>query len=536
MSKIILNGTDLTIDQLVAVTRDFAEVEIAPECRANIIKVRQWIEENWMHPDAPPIYGFTTGLGKLKDCRIDTEQSDIFQMNVIKSHCGQFGEPLPEDVVRAAMLVRVNLFCRGVCGLRMETVDRLLEMVNKRIHPIVPALGTVGCSGDLGPLAHIVSAMIGFEKAEAIYEGVRMPAREALKKAGLSETFALKAKDALALVNGTTVFAAYAALNCYDALTLAKTADITGALSLEAMRGEFNAFDPRYQIVGNHTGQATAAANVLQLTKGSRRCTEDSRKVHLKNDITHNEYKPRVQDILSLRCIPQVHGAVRDNLDYAWDLITRELNAVTDNPLVFWNDQGGLDFVSGGNSHGEPVGFAMDILCMSLAELGNISERRIFALNDPCISYGIPSMQASEPVGLNCGYAVIATGAAALTSENKTLCFPSTADSVTTKSSQEDHVSMAPWAARKCRHVMSNLEKILGIETLIATQAIHLTEPELAGFHLGTGTGAVLERIHKDFSGSDRDEYMPDQSGACIRLVETRELLKAAEGAVGSLK
>lgn len=312
MSKVVLNGKDLTIDQLVAVTRDFAEVEIAPECRANIIKMRQWIEENWMHPDAPPIYGFTTGLGKLKDCRIDTEQSDAFQLNVIKSHSGQFGEPLPEEVVRAAMLVRVNLFCRGVCGLRMETVDRLLEMVNKRVHPIVPALGTVGCSGDLGPLAHIVGAMIGLEKAEAIYEGVRMPAREALRKAGLSESFTLKAKDALALVNGTTVFAAYAALNCYDALALAKMADITGALSLEAMRGELNAFDARYQVVGNHPGQATAAANVLQLASGSGRCTEDCRKVHLKNDITHNEYKPRIQDILSLRCIPQVHGAVRD--------------------------------------------------------------------------------------------------------------------------------------------------------------------------------------------------------------------------------
>lgn len=536
MDKIILNGRDLTIEQLVAVTRDFVEVEIAPECRANIIKVRQWVEDNWMSPEAPPIYGFTTGLGKLKDCRIDTAQSDAFQLNVVKSHCGQFGEPLPEEVVRAAMLVRVNLFCRGVCGLRMETVDRLLDMINKRVHPVVPALGSVGCSGDLGPLAHIVAAMIGLEKAEAIYEGVRRPAREALKMAGLSETFTLKAKDALSLVNGTTVFAAYAALNCHDALSLVKMADITAALSLEAMRGEFNAFDPRYQVVGNHDGQATAAANVLKLTHGSSRCTEESRRVHLKNDITHNEYKPRVQDILSLRCIPQVHGAVRDNLAYACDTITRELNSVTDNPLVFWNDEGGLDFVSGGNSHGEPIGFAMDIVCMSLAELGNISERRIFALNDPCLSYGLPPMQAGEPLGLNCGYAVIATGAAALASENKTLCFPSTADNITTKSSQEDHVSMAPWAVRKTRHVMNNLEKILGIETLIATQAICLTEKELPGVQLGRGTGAVLSRIRQDFPGTQRDEYMPDQSAACISLVEKREILKAAESAVGSLQ
>lgn len=533
--KIILNGQDLTIDQLVAVTRNFAEVEIDPACRANIIKVRQWIEDNWMHPEAPPIYGFTTGLGKLKDSRISPEQSEIFQLNIIKSHSGQFGDPLPEEVVRAAMVVRVNLFCRGVCGLRMETVDRLLEMINKRVHPVVPSLGTVGCSGDLGPLAHIVGAMIGLEKAEAIYQGERMPAREALKKANMSETFTLKAKDALSLVNGTTVFAAYAALNCYDALTLAKVADITGSLSLEAMRGELNAFDPRYQVVGNHEGQATTAANVLRLTQGSTRCTEECRQVHLKNDITHSQYKPRIQDILSLRCMPQVHGAVRDNLAYAWDLISRDLNAVTDNPLVFWNEKGGLDFVSGGNSHGEPIGFAMDILCMSLAELGNLSERRIFALNDPCLSYGLPPMQAGEPIGLNCGYAVISTGAAALASENKTLCFPSTADNITTKSSQEDHVSMSPWATRKTRHVLQNLEKILGIETLIAAQSIHLTDKELPGFKAGTGTGAVLTRIYKDFPGTDRDEYMPDQSSACISLVESRALLHAAEKAVGPL-
>ncbi|MDR2946192.1 MAG: aromatic amino acid lyase, partial [Candidatus Adiutrix sp.] len=239
--------------------------------------------------------------------------------------------------------------------------------------------------------------------------------------------------------------------------------------------------------------------------------------------------------ILSLRCIPQVHGAVRDNLDYAAGIIEKELNAVTDNPLVFWNKDGGLDFVSGGNSHGEPIGFAMDIVAMSMTELGNIAERRLFAICDPCLSYGIPPMLAGEPAGLNCGYAVISCSAAAITSENKTLCFPSTADSLTTKSSQEDHVSMAPWAARKARHILTNLEKILGIETLIAAQAISLTEKELPGFTLGKGTAAAYARVKQDFPGTEKDEYMPNQSGACIRLIEQRELLKAAESAVGAL-
>ena len=456
--KIILNGRNLTINQVVQITRNFAIAEIAAECRENIVRVRKYIEQNWMREDAPPIYGFTTGLGKLKDTRISPEQNDLFQLNIIRSHSACVGEPLPEEVVRAAMLVRVNLFCRGVCGLRMETIDRLLEMLNKRVHPIVPMQGSVGCSGDLAPLAHIIAAMIGFEHAEAMYEGERLPARIALERAGMSTTFELKAKDALSLVNGTTVFAAYAALNIHDAYELARMADITGSLSLEAMRGELKAFDARYQEVGNHEGQAIVAANVLRLTKGSTRCSEESRKVHLRNDITHPKYKPRIQDILSLRCIPQVHGAVRDNLEYAARTIERELNAVTDNPLVFWNAEGGMDFISGGNSHGEPIGFAMDILCMSMTELGNISERRIFALCDPCLSYGLPPMLAGEPVGLNCGYPVISCSAAAITSENKTLCFPSTVDSITTKSSQEDHVSMSPWATRKARAVMNNLE------------------------------------------------------------------------------
>lgn len=533
--RVVLNGRDLTIRDLVSVTRDFAAVEIATECRENIVRVRKYIEENWMREDVPPIYGFTTGLGKLKDARISPEQNDLFQLNIIKSHSACVGDPLPEEVVRAAMLTRVNLFCRGVCGLRIETVDRLLEMLNRRVYPVVPMLGSVGCSGDLAPLAHIVAVMIGFERAEAIYEGERLPARVALERAGMSPDFDLKAKDALSLVNGTTVFAAYAALNVHDAYELAKMADITGALSLEAMRGEFNAFDPRYQEVGNHDGQIVAAANILKLTNGSTRCSEESRMVHLKNDITHPTYSPRVQDLLSLRCIPQVHGAIRDNLEYAAYTIERELNAVTDNPLVFWNEKGDLDFVSGGNSHGEPIGFAMDILCMSMAELGNISERRIFALCDPCLSYGLPPMLAGEPAGLNCGYPVISCSAAAIASENKTLCFPSTADNITTKSSQEDHVSMSPWATRKARMVMNNLEKILGIETLIASQAISITEKELPGFHLGVGTGAVYERIREDFQGTEQDEYMPQQSESCIALVEKRELLRIAEKQIGRL-
>ena len=536
---LMLNGESLTIRDTVRVARGTTgeyQVQISEDSRERIVRTREYIEKNWMTSDAPPIYGFTTGLGKLKDTRISPQDNERFQYNTIMAVCGGLGEPLPEDVVRAAMLIRVNLFCTGVCGIRIEAVDRLLEMLNRGVHPVVPTLGSVGCSGDLPPLAHIVSVMIGHERAEAFYQGKRMAARAALEAAGMEPEFTLKAKDALSLINGTTVFAGYAALNVHDAAELVKMADVTGALSLEAVRGELNAFDPRYQVVGRHPGQRDVAANILQLVQGSTRCTDEARMVHLKNDILHPEYSPRIQDVLSLRCMPQVHGAVRDNLAYVSQTIERELNAVTDNPLVFWNDAEQLDFCSGGNSHGEPIGFAMDILCMSIADLGNIAERRVFMLCDPTLSYGIPPMLAGEPAGVNCGYPVISCAAAALASENKTLSFPSTADSITTKSSQEDHVSMAPWAARKARMVLKNFEKILAIETLIATQAISMTEAEMPAFILGDGTRRAYEAVRREFSATNGDEYMPDQSGPCVRLVETRALLKAAEGPSGSLK
>lgn len=535
--KVILNGRDLTLPDLVAVARHNVPVEIDPEARAEIHRVRAYIEENWITPDAPPVYGFNTGVGKLKDFKIDMAMNDVFQNNIVMSHCGCVGDPAPEEVVRATMLVRLNAFCLGVSGLRMEVVDRLLDMLNRGVHPVIPYQGSVGACGDLGPLAHMTSVLIGYEKAEAFYAGERMSAPEALKQAGISPTsFQLKAKDCLALINGTTMFAGLAALNCYDALELAKLCDVAGALSLEAVRGETAAFDPRIHEVRRHRGQKITAGNILRLVEGSTRVSEEARKVHLPHDVTHPTYQPRVQDLYSLRCLPQVHGSARDNLTYAWDTIEREINAATDNPLVFWDETGEkLEFLSCGNFHGEPIAVAMDIVAMSLAELGNISERRTFFLCDPTLNYGLPPMLAGQPVGLNCGYPIISCAAAALASENKGLCFPASVDTIPTKSNQEDHVSMAPWAARKVAMILKNLEKIVGIEFLLASHAISATDNLLGEFHLGKGTGAVLERIRRDVPFVREDHYMPAQSGPCIDLTADRELLRVAEKATGSL-
>lgn len=536
MKKVILNGSDLTIPDIMNVSRNNFEVEICRDSREEIIKVRNYIEENWIRSDAPPVYGFNTGVGKLKDYNISMEENDLFQNNIVMTHCGGVGEPSTEELVRATMLVRINAFCQGVSGLRMEVIDRLLEMLNKGVHPVIPVQGSVGACGDLAPLAHMTSVLIGYEEAEAFYEGEKLSAPEALKRAGITPIkFQLKAKDCLALINGTTMFAAMAALNYYDAERLMKEAEITGALSLEAMRGELAAFDARIHKVRRQKGQMVCAANVRKLVDKSQRTTEDCRKVHLKYDVLHPEYQPRVQDLYSLRCMAQVQGSCRDNMEYVKGLLEKEINAATDNPLVFWGENGGMEFLSGGNFHGEPIAFAMDILAMSLAEIGNISERRVFSLCDSTLNYGLPPMLVGEPVGLNCGYPVISCAAAAIASENKTLCFPASVDTIPTKSNQEDHVSMAPWACRKARQIIDNLPKILGIEYLLAARAIYVTDEVLGQFELGEGTKIAYKVLSEAIPFQMNDSYMPAQSVPAIEIAKSGKILDLVESKIGNL-
>lgn len=535
-NSVVLDGKTLTVSDVVAVARHGAKVAIAPESRAEIIKVRAYIDQNWLKEDAPPTYGFNTGVGKLKERTISQADNDRFQLNIVLSHSGGVGEAASDDIVRAMMTVRTNAFCVGVSGLRIEVVDRLVELLNRGVHPIIPLQGSVGASGDLAPLAHMVSTLVGYEHAEARYQGKRMPARQALEAAGLHPTFELKAKDCLALINGTSFCAAMAVLNVADAHLLMKNADIAASLSLEAIRGEQAAFDERIHIARKQLGQIDVARNIRRITEASERTTEDARRVHLPDDILHPTHTARIQDQYSFRCLPQVHGSCRDNYDYILTLVERECNAATDNPLVFWDKNGELEFLSGGNFHCEPLAFAMDLLAMSLAEIGNISERRLFALCDSTLSYGLPQNLAGQPIGLNTGYAVISCSAAAVASENKTLCFPAVVDTIPTKSNQEDHVSMAAWACRKTRQIIDNLPKILGIELMLATRAIYLTEDLLAPFALGKGTQKAYDLLRKAVPFEQRDTWMPAQTGPAIQLAGGTQLLAEVEGSIGKLR
>ena len=534
---VVLNGVDLTIEDVVNVARNGYKVKIDKACYQHIAEVREYMEREWMRDDAPAVYGFNTGLGKHKDLRVSMEESDMHQYRTVLSHCSGVGDPAPEEVVRAAMCVRLNAFCRGVSGLRPVVVDRLMEMLNKGVHPVVPWQGSVGACGDLAPMAHIASVLIGVPQAEAYYKGKRMGAQEALKKAGITPVeFQLKAKDCLALLNGTTLFAGMACLNCYDGERLYKLSEITTALSLEAIRGETRAFDPRIQAARPYEGQARAAANVLKLVEGSERVSEDARKVHLDYDVMHPHYQERVQDNYCFRCMPQVQGVCRENLGYIRHLIEVEINSATDNPLIFPTANGkDLEFLSGGNFHGEPIGFAMDLLTMSLVEIGNLADRRCFTMCDPTISYGLPLALAGEPIGLNYGYNIICCSTSALASENKTLAFPSVCDNIPTKANQEDHVSMAPWATRKAKLVMKNLEKILGIELLLASRGIYITKEKLGQFKLGKGTSIAYQMVSDLIPFQNDDFYMRGQSTAAIGLVENDDLLNAVEKAVGTL-
>jgi histidine ammonia-lyase len=533
-----LNGYTLTAAEVVAVARGReTQMKLAAEAQAQLHQTRQYIEANWLRPNAPPIYGFNTGLGKLKDSAIPVEQIKLFQAMLINAHSAGVGQPLPEEVVRATMLLRVNAFARGCSGPRLEVVDRLLAMLNAGVHPLIPQIGSVGASGDLAPLAYLAGALVGHPQAEAFYQGERLPARAALKAAGLASEFELEAKDGLALINGSTVSLALAVLAAHDARHTLAHADLALALSLEAMRGELAAFDARIHAARPHTGQLRSADNVRRVTLGSQRCTESARQVALpdENRALAQTIPARVQDAYSLRCAPQVHGPVRDALDYIDKILATEINAATDNPLIFQSDNG-YEVLSGGNFHGQYLAQAMDLLAIALADLGSISERRTYRLLDPTMSYGLPSNLVARLPGLNTGYSIAHCSMAALVTENKTLCWPASVDSVPTKSNQEDHVSNSTWSARKARTVVANVQQIVATELLIAAQAISLTEPLLGQFALGQGSAAAYAAIRERLPAAlEGDRWLHADLAAALELVRSGSVRRAVEAVVGEL-
>lgn len=446
-----IDGHSLTIEEVVALARGHPPVELESAAMERVRASRAWIDEV-VSDDAVTVYGVNTGYGSLAEVRISPDDVAALARNLILSHSAGVGPPLPQEVVRAAMLIRANTLAKGYSGVRLETIETLVELLNRGVHPIIPEKGSVGASGDLAPLSHLALVLMG--EGEAFYQGERLPGGDALRRAGLSP-IKLAAKEGLALNNGTSVSAALACLALADAENLIAHAEIALAMSLEALQAVSRAFDARLHAARNHRGQQVTAATVRRLVAGSELI-----------DSTQ-----RVQDAYSLRCAPQVLGAVRDTLAFVRTTIENEINAATDNPLIFLDEPQANKAFSGGNFHGEPLALALDFLGIAMAEVGSIAERRIFRLLDGTLSSGLPPM-LTENSGLRNGLMLAQYTAAALVSDNKTLAHPDSVDSIPTGANQEDHVSMSTNAARHAREIVWNVERIVAVEMLCAAQAL----------------------------------------------------------------
>ncbi len=502
-------GNRLSLADVIRVARDGMSVELDPGARIRVIESREYIER--IVADGRTVYGVTTGFGKLANVRIAPADMQQLQRNLIVSHAMGVGEPLSREVVRAMLLLRAQSLAMGHSGVRPVVIELLLGMLNQGVHPVIPSQGSVGASGDLAPLAHMALTLIG--EGEAEYHGTVMPSAEALAAAGLA-AITLQAKEGLALINGTQAMTAIGALVIHDAIGLAANADIAAAMSLEALFGSRAPFDPRVTLVRAHPGAIEAAANVLTISADSP--------IHA----SHADCD-KVQDAYSLRCVPQVHGASRDALRHVAEVLTREINAVTDNPLVF--AQG--DFVvSAGNFHGQPVAVAMDYAKIAIAELANISERRVEHMLDPAVS-GLPAFLATQG-GLHSGLMISQYTAASLVSENKVLAHPASVDSIPTSANQEDHVSMGTTSARQCAMILENARWVVAIEILNATQALDFHAP----LKPGPGVGAAARLVRSVVPPLDADRIMTGDLKAARELIVSGNLRRAVEEVVGTLR
>ncbi|MFO0581194.1 MAG: histidine ammonia-lyase [Anaeromyxobacter sp.] len=467
MRRVLLDGETLKLEEVVAVARGEARAELSPDARLRVRRSRALVEARL--EDGEPHYGINTGFGTLAEVRIDRADLEKLQRNLVLSHAAGVGAPLPLHEARALIVLRANVLAKGASGIREQTLELLVQMLERGIVPFVPERGSVGASGDLAPLAHLALAVIG--EGEVFWaptgaEPVRMSAADALRKAGLKPAV-LEPKEGLALVNGTQAMAAVGTHALVRAERLARVADLAGAMTLEGLLGSHRPFEPAIQAVRGQPGQIEAAAHLRALLQGS--------------EINASHQGPdchKVQDPYSLRCMPQVHGAARDGIGFARGVLAREINAATDNPLVFpgeSSDPADGDIVSGGNFHGQPVALALDVLAIAVSHLAAISERRVEQLVNPSLS-NLPPFLAPNP-GLNSGYMIAQVTSAALVSENKVLCHPASVDSIPSSAGREDHVSMGMAAALKARQVVENVRTCLAIELLVAAQAIDLRKP-----------------------------------------------------------
>jgi histidine ammonia-lyase len=462
--SIVLSGNKLTFSQLYAVALNHETVSLSPDAIARMKASRAVVDQ--LVASGKTAYGINTGFGKLASVRISSEQVRQLQVNLVRSHSCGVGEPLSEAETRAMMLLRANALAKGLSGIRPSVVETLISMLNAGVHPVIPSQGSVGASGDLAPLAHLAHVVIG--EGEALHKRERLPGAEALQRAGITPV-ELEAKEGLSLLNGTQGMLALLSLALRDADILADTADVAASLSLDALRGSPGAFDARIMHAREYPGAGTTARNLAHLNEGSQ----------IRESHRAAEKDPRVQDAYSLRCTPQVHGAVRDSLVQAREMALVELNSATDNPLVFVKEGGKGDIISGGNFHGQPLAMAADQVAVALATLGGISERRVEQMTNPLTSL-LPAFLTPDP-GLNSGFMIAQVTAAALTSENRALATPHSVDSISTSGNQEDYVSMGMSGARRLERMLHNLRHILAIELLCACQGIDLLAPLQTG-------------------------------------------------------
>ncbi len=519
MDPLVLGSTPLDIDVLVAVARSRRRVAVDATRRGEIAMTRAHVEA-LLSDDAPDTYGVNTGFGALAEVRVDRADLERLQANLLRSHACGVGRPYDVATTRAMMLLRANVLLLGTSGVRPEVPDLLVAMLNRGVHPFVPEKGSVGASGDLAPLAHLALVLVG--EGEASYDpdpaaprGPVISGALALSRAGLAP-IELAPKEGLALINGTQAMTADAALTLRRAHDLARVADIAAAAALDALLGTVTAYDARVHAARGHPGQIATADNLRRLLEGSQL-------------IDSHTYCGKVQDPYSLRCAPQVHGATRDALAYIDDVITRELNAATDNPLVFGTEDG-VEIISGGNFHGQPVALAADHLAIATAELANISERRVEQLVNPHLSSGLPPFLAANS-GLESGFMIAQVTAAALVSENKVLAHPASVDSIPSSANREDHVSMGTIAARKAREVIGNVEHVLAIELLCAMQGLDLRRP----LRSGAGVCAAHACIRAEVPPLDGDRILHRDIDRVVAMVRDGRLLAAVHAVTGPL-
>ncbi len=508
-TALVIDGGTLDLAGLEAVARDGREVVLSEAARAGVRASRRVVDAAVARGDV--VYGVTTGFGNFADVHIPLDRLRELQVNLVRSHAAGVGAPLDTAETRALMLLRANVLAKGFSGVRLETLERLVTLLNRGVHPLVPSQGSVGASGDLAPLAHLALALIG--EGECVVGGRRSPAAEALEAAGLAP-LVLEPKEGLALVNGTQLITAVGGLALADATRLVKSADVIGALTLDALQGTDVAFDPRIHAARPHPGQGASARNLKRLLAGS--ALRES----------HRDCG-QVQDAYSLRCMPQVHGAVRDALDYVTRVYVVEMNAATDNPMVFAETG---EILSGGNFHGQPVAITADLLAIAATQLAGISERRTERLVNPALS-GLPAFLAREG-GLHSGLMIAHVTAAALASECKTLAHPASVDSIPTSAGKEDHVSMGPTAAWKAARVVQNASRVLGVELLAACEALDFRRPLRSSPPLEAVVALV--RSHVPSHGYDR--ALSPEIEALAALVGTGAVQNAAETACGSLE